>query len=232
MEEEKKAEEGLTRRSIAKGAAWSVPAVTIAAAAPARAASGECPPLNIAMPITQGAAQDNAGGDASPNFIAFQNTSDTTIKAGMTITVYNIKQARTRNDGDQPRFDDPVPTIDDLYTTLGDINSNPNENLAPYDNPISGESLTVGETTTVEYSNHDIDPDVPEGWHLFKRLTPVTMTTVNDIPPGQMVAIIETNGRGLDIKAQTIQLTNSGTPGDCGATSVTIDGTSLGNMVL
>ncbi|WP_114202818.1 hypothetical protein [Janibacter anophelis] len=80
---------GPSRRSIAKGAAWAVPAVSVAAAAPVLAASptycetldfsvrAVCPPTDI----------DLLDGNSESLYFVITNEGDCTVRAGQTFTL-------------------------------------------------------------------------------------------------------------------------------------------------
>lgn len=74
---------GPSRRQIAKGAAWAVPAVTVAAAAPALAASTSCP----AGSLTVSVVNCRVLGLLSAPYFTITNNGDCTVPAGTPVTL-------------------------------------------------------------------------------------------------------------------------------------------------
>lgn len=76
---------GPSRRSIAKGAAWAVPAVSVAAAAPSLAASPDhCDTPTVAV---QGVCPPRIGADTRSVYFTVTNTGDCTIELGLPFTL-------------------------------------------------------------------------------------------------------------------------------------------------
>lgn len=73
----------ISRRSISKSVAWTIPSVTIAASAPAVAAS--CQPKNAAISVGDGGVDGNFEDDRPDLTIAVTNTSSVDIPAGQVL---------------------------------------------------------------------------------------------------------------------------------------------------
>jgi hypothetical protein len=98
---------GLSRRTVLKGAAWSVPVVAVATAVPAYAASGDVSELDFYLTagqmIGQGATGAGASGQFRSNGIRLTSPDGKTIPAGVTV-VFTL----TYNPGSEPvDFTDP-----------------------------------------------------------------------------------------------------------------------------
>lgn len=79
---------GISRRSIAKGAAWAIPAVSVAAAAPSLAASLEpCVPGVLSVSVRQCSLVGVGGNQQAPYFRVTNANSDCTVPVGTEVTL-------------------------------------------------------------------------------------------------------------------------------------------------
>lgn len=119
----------LTRRSVAKGAAWSVPAMTVAAAAPALAVSG--PTVSAKICSIDHGFSGSSNNESSYKVYLGYNTSTGTVPAGTTFT-YTF----TLGQGQASFADSEVP----------DVSTDPTGGYTLSVTPASG---TVAKTFTV-----------------------------------------------------------------------------------
>lgn len=75
---------GISRRTLAKGAAWAVPAVAVAAATPAMASSGPAPTLNVT------AACKNPGKSCKVRPKGYTVTAEICNTSNLPIYIYNV----------------------------------------------------------------------------------------------------------------------------------------------
>lgn len=171
------------RRTIVKGAAWAVPAVSVAAAAPALAASTEpTAPHNLETSVSQGGTRISAT-QLDIQATKFINTGTETVE-GITV-VFSASDGQTIEDVQV--FNQPIENLAVGATISGEGTSVVTLNLAPgtalgqvtiapdggsYQSPV-GQTLIVGSdiaftlTTTVSATNSQ-EGDIP-----FENVTEV-----------------------------------------------------------
>jgi hypothetical protein len=155
---------GLSRRSVAKGLAWSVPAVAIASAAPAIAASGAPPELTF---VSACKYPGNSCGSRPKGYSLFFRIGNPT---GKTIYIYSVSIANIS--GTVLTFSFSVPGLPVAVPANGSVNT---EFVAS-----SGNSAQQGFTgdVTVTWGHNPTPPD-PDSHPAVTTRVVVTATPPN-----------------------------------------------------
>lgn len=131
-------DQSISRRTLARGAAWSIPVVTIAAAAPAMAAS--CSAATAPTVIKRASMKHNYQ-DASEKVNIFTSNGDIAVPQQVTLSAYVVFQTTdlnaqandftvtASNNGIEvkniKKSEEPVPTFDNNGEPITDANGNP-----------------------------------------------------------------------------------------------------------